>query len=144
MAYCHSDGDIRTSLTVFQDSPSSLEYCLSKWSNTTLHICFASFPSEFAFSYDDKKKLQTTHCDFTSLLKFAINVTFIFFLHICIYSLSISYMYTMYFDNNHAQTLLQDSPVNKFHWKPTVPVITYVDMWNPTAAKASYCQKLLG
>lgn len=68
-----------TNLTVFQDSPSSLEYCLSNWSNTTLHICFASFPSEFAFSYDDKKKLQTTHCDITDLLKFGINKTLILF-----------------------------------------------------------------
>lgn len=48
-----------TNLTVFQASPSSLEYCFSKWSKTTLQICFASFLSDFAFSYDDKKKLLT-------------------------------------------------------------------------------------
>lgn len=65
-----------TNLTVFQASPSSLEYCFSKWSNTTLQICFASFPSDFAFSYDDKKMLLT-QSDNTNLLNFKLAVFFL-------------------------------------------------------------------
>lgn len=68
-----------TNLTVSQASPSSLEYCFSKWSNTTLQICFASFPSDFAFSYDDKKKLLTHSDIITNLLNVNISKVFFFF-----------------------------------------------------------------
>lgn len=72
-----------TNLTVFQASPSSLEYCFSKWSKTTLQICFASFLSDFAFSYDDKKRLLT-HSDNTNLLNF--NISTVFLLKITLFS----------------------------------------------------------
>lgn len=73
-----------TNLTVCQASPSSLEYSFSKWSNTTLQICFATFLSDFAFSYDDKKRLLT-HSDVTNLLNFNI-ISTVFFLKITLFS----------------------------------------------------------
>ena len=72
-----------TNLTVFHASPSSLEYCFSNWSNTTLQICFASFLSGFAFSYDDKKSLLTH--SIANLLNFNITST-VFFLKITPFS----------------------------------------------------------
>lgn len=81
-----------TDLTVLQASPSSFEYCLSNWSNTTLHSCLASFPSDFAFSYDIRKRCwQHT---VISHIYWHLTLTFNF-LYISIYSWRLSYTHTI-------------------------------------------------
>lgn len=118
---CHSQGGIcyilpfpltkyqetnHTDLTVLQESPSSFEYCLSNWSNTTLHSCLASFPSDFAFSYDDKKRCwQHT---VISHIYWKLTVT-LNFLYISTYSWRLPYLSTTYF-NKHVSTPLQLHP----------------------------------